>query len=71
MYAYLYGKTSVLGLDLLGESQLVGYPELASLNLPPQFPSVASESIEPAGRWRAPGYCHRRLTLKHWYIISR
>ena len=28
-------------MEILGESQLVGYPELADLNLSPQFPSVA------------------------------
>jgi hypothetical protein len=49
-YAYLYGTTSVLGLDVLGESQLVGYPSLPFNRgppyngpwvAPPQFPSVA------------------------------
>lgn len=29
------------GVEILGESQLVGYPELPELNLQPQFPSVA------------------------------
>ena len=29
------------GLDILGESQLVGNPALPELNLPPQYPSVA------------------------------
>ena len=49
-YAYLYGRSSVLGLDVLGESQMVGYPSLnftrgAPINglwtAPPQYPSVA------------------------------
>lgn len=48
-YAYLYGQTSLLGLDVLGESQLVGYPsfnftrsDLHGLwTAPPQYPSVA------------------------------
>lgn len=49
-YAYLYGKSSVMGLDVLGESQLVGYPSFnftrpAPINglwtAPPQYPSVA------------------------------
>jgi hypothetical protein len=36
MYAYLYGQLGILGVDVLGESQLMGYPELASQNLAPQ-----------------------------------
>ena len=31
----------ILGVDVLGESQLVGYPELPEYNLAPQYPSVA------------------------------
>ncbi|XP_065832516.1 uncharacterized protein [Oscarella lobularis] len=41
MYAYIFGKLSLQGIDVLGESQLVGYPALPKLNLEPQFPSVA------------------------------
>lgn len=44
MYGYLYGKLSVLGLDVLGESQLVGYPQITlddGTVFPPQFPSVS------------------------------
>jgi hypothetical protein len=50
MYAYLYGTTSVLGLDVLGESQLIGYPSIpftrgapynGNWTAPPQFPSVS------------------------------
>ena len=51
MYAYLFGTTAVLGLDILGESQLIGYPSLPNFNrgppingpwtAPPQFPSVS------------------------------
>ena len=50
MYAYLFGTTAVLGLDILGESQLIGYPSIpftrgAPYNgpwtAPPQFPSVS------------------------------
>ena len=41
LYAYLFGRLSMFGIDVLGESQLVGYPNLPSLNLEPQFPSVA------------------------------
>lgn len=33
MYAYLYGNMAKLGIDVVGESQLVGYPS--------QFPSVS------------------------------
>lgn len=49
-YAYIYGTSSVLGLDVLGESQLVGYPSLPINRgppfngpwiAPPQYPSVA------------------------------
>ena len=41
MYAYIYGKLSLQGIDVLGESQLVGNPALPHLGLEPQFPSVA------------------------------
>jgi hypothetical protein len=50
MYGYLFGKTSVLGLDVLGESQLIGYPSIpfergppinGPWTAPPQFPSVS------------------------------
>lgn len=40
-YAYLFAQWSLLGVDVLGESQFVGYPELSDLNLAPQYPSVA------------------------------
>lgn len=48
-FAYLYGRTAVLGLDVLGHSQLVGYPSIVfpdrpgigRWEAPPQFPSVA------------------------------
>ncbi len=50
MYAYLFGTTSVVGLDVLGESQLIGYPSIpfnrgppinGPWTAPPQFPSVS------------------------------
>jgi len=50
MYAYLFGKTAALGLDVLGESQLIGYPSIpftrgppinGPWTAPPQFPSVS------------------------------
>ena len=50
MYAYLFGQTAALGLDVLGESQLIGYPSIpfprgapydGPWTAPPQFPSVS------------------------------
>jgi hypothetical protein len=49
LYAYEYGVLSVLGLDVVGMSQLVGYPSLNvtrsdtgdTVQLFPQYPSVA------------------------------
>jgi len=50
MYAYLFGTTAAMGLDVLGESQLIGYPSIpftrsAPYNgpwtAPPQYPSVS------------------------------
>ena len=50
MYAYLFGTTASLGLDVLGESQLIGYPSIpftrgppynGPWTAPPQFPSVS------------------------------
>ncbi len=50
MFAYLYGTTAVMGLDVLGESQLIGYPSIpfprgppinGNWSAPPQFPSVS------------------------------
>ncbi|CAF0858579.1 unnamed protein product [Adineta steineri] len=40
-YAYAWGKISRQGIDVVGHSQLVGYPNLPDLQLAPQFPSVA------------------------------
>jgi len=39
LYAYLFGNLALKGVDVLGESQLVGYPQLGRLEH--QFPSVA------------------------------
>jgi hypothetical protein len=53
MYAYMFGTSAVAGLDVLGESQLIGYPSInftrgapypanaASWVAPPQYPSVS------------------------------
>ena len=42
-YAYLYAKLSVVGIDVLGSSQLMGYPQLNAMDrlLPAQYPSVS------------------------------
>jgi len=50
MYAYMFGLSSLVGLDVLGESQLIGYPSIPfqrgpPINgpwvAPPQYPSVS------------------------------
>jgi hypothetical protein len=41
MYAHLFARLAPAGMDYLGQSQLVGYPQLEWENAPPQFPSVA------------------------------
>ncbi|CAF0787810.1 unnamed protein product [Adineta ricciae] len=41
LYAYSWGKLSRQGIDVVGHSQLVGYPHLPDLQLEPQYPSVA------------------------------
>jgi hypothetical protein len=46
MYAYIYTETAKMGIDVLGESQLVGYPS--------QFPSVSMmdyNTTEPNARF--------------------
>jgi hypothetical protein len=49
MYAYMFGGAAVAGLDVLGESQLIGYPSIpfnrgppynGNWTAPPQYPSV-------------------------------
>lgn len=40
-YAYVFANLTHQGIDVLGESQLTGFPNLPSLNLAPQFPSVS------------------------------
>ncbi|CAF1269332.1 unnamed protein product [Rotaria sp. Silwood1] len=40
-YAYAWAKIARQGIDVVGHSQLVGYPNLLDLQLQPQFPSVA------------------------------
>jgi hypothetical protein len=41
LYAYAWGKISRYGIDVVGHSQLVGYPQLNDLQLQPQYPSVS------------------------------
>jgi hypothetical protein len=41
MYAYIFSNLALQGIDVLGQSQLVGFPALPNLGLAPQFPSVA------------------------------
>ena len=41
MYAYLVGHMSVMGYDILGESQLAGSPPIPQWDIPyAQYPSV-------------------------------
>ena len=49
-YAYIFGKSALVGLDVLGESQLIGYPSIpftrgppinGPWTAPPQYPSVS------------------------------
>jgi len=46
MYAYLFGELSRIGIDVAGESQLVGYPT--------QFPSVSMVDWGPWSGWTRP-----------------
>ncbi|CAF2424843.1 unnamed protein product [Rotaria sp. Silwood2] len=41
LYAYTWGKISRYDINVVGHSQLVGYPQLPDLQLQPQYPSVA------------------------------
>lgn len=41
MYAYSYIVLGAKGIDVLGESQLVGNPDMPHLQIAPQFPSVS------------------------------
>ncbi len=40
-FTYVWARLGMLGVDVVGESQLVGYPELPAQGLAPQYPSVA------------------------------
>ncbi len=52
MYAYLYARLSALGVDVVGESQFVGYPS--------QFPSVSMTNWK-TGRLNARGWVLKML----------
>lgn len=50
MYSFIFGASALVGLDVLGESQLIGYPSIpftrgppinAQWTAPPQYPSVS------------------------------
>ncbi|CAF5132175.1 unnamed protein product, partial [Rotaria sp. Silwood1] len=40
LYAYAWAKISRYGIDVVGQSHLIGYPELPDLQLQPLYPSV-------------------------------
>ena len=71
MYGYLFGVTAALGLDVLGESQLIGYPSIpfqrgppisGPWTAPPQFPSVSLLSW--GGAFGQPG----DGTARYWVL---
>jgi hypothetical protein len=71
MYAYLFGTSAVAGLDVLGESQLIGYPSInfprgppytGPWTAPPQYPSVSLLSW--GGAFGAPG----DGTARYWAL---
>ena len=71
MYGYLFGTTAALGLDVLGESQLIGYPSIpfsrgppinGPWTAPPQFPSVSLLSW--GGAFGQPG----DGTARYWVL---
>ena len=71
MYAEMFGRGAVVGLDVLGESQLIGYPSIpfargAPYNgpwtAPPQYPSVSMVSW--GGAFGQPG----DGTARYWIL---
>lgn len=40
-YVYVWALMASIGVDIVGESQLTGYPSMPSLGLEPQYPSVS------------------------------
>jgi len=63
-YAYVFAKLSIQGIDVLGESQLVGYPQLGSLA--PQYPSVALLNLQ-TGQGTA-RYWVLKMLVRHMQI---
>ena len=71
MYAYIFGRSAVIGLDVLGESQLIGYPSIpfprgapynGNWTAPPQYPSVTLLSW--GGAFGQPG----DGTARYWVL---
>jgi hypothetical protein len=71
MYAYMYGTGAIAGLDVLGESQLIGYPSIpfprgppynGPWTAPPQYPSVSMLSW--GGAFGQPG----DGTARYWAL---
>jgi hypothetical protein len=46
MFAYAFGNVAVLGLDVLGESQLVGYPQVRRQSLLSALRNVNSLTLQ-------------------------
>jgi hypothetical protein len=71
MYAYIFARSAVIGLDVLGESQLIGYPSIpfqrgppynGPWTAPPQYPSVSLLSW--GGAFGQPG----DGTARYWVL---
>jgi len=71
MYAYIFGRAAAVGLDVLGESQLIGYPSIpfsrgppydGNWTAPPQYPSVTMLSW--GGAFGQPG----DGTARYWIL---
>ena len=71
MYVYMFGKSALVGLDVLGESQLIGYPSIpfqrgppisGPWTAPPQYPSVSMLSW--GGAFGSPG----DGTARYWAL---
>ena len=71
MYAEMFGRAAVVGLDVLGESQLIGYPSIpfqrgppinGPWTAPPQYPSVSMLSW--GGAFGSPG----DGTARYWIL---
>lgn len=76
MYAYLFGKLSVEGVDIIGESQLMGFPPLSHKQfpaspdgIPPQFASVTeldwNTGVGNARYWAL------KLLIEQFHVCAR